>query len=110
MTVFDGYIEKFDEVASKADSYNSVVDSYKNMIDIVGKDTLGVSDSLINSMEQASINAASTKIKNAKASLDFVNESLAKAQAERAKYADGTEEAEYWDNQIEILGNKALEK
>lgn len=110
MTVFDGYIEKFDEVASKTDSYNSVVDSYKNMIDIVGKDTLGISDSLINSMEQASINAASTKIKNAKASLDFVNESLAKAQAERAKYADGTEEAEYWDNQIEILSDKALEK
>jgi hypothetical protein len=44
METFDAWHEKLESGISVLDHYNSVLESYKNIVDIVGGDTLGLSD------------------------------------------------------------------
>ena len=120
---FDAWMEKFDKNAAKVDAYNSIVDSYKNIVDVVGKDTLGISDQMMDDLTAATKKAADTKIANAKAQKDFADNALAEAQAQRDamqklynEAAEGSDEKaayekdlEYWNTQVDDLTQKALD-
>jgi hypothetical protein len=50
--------EKLEEGIEKFDYFGTILESYQSIIDTVGKDTLGISDSLINTLSQASVDNA----------------------------------------------------
>ena len=82
MEAFDAWNEKLDEGLSNLEHYNSVLESYKNIIDIVGKDTLGLSDQFIADLNQQTVEGA---IRNVGATRDAYEALLgAQRKAEQA--------------------------
>ena len=111
-TAFDEAISKFDSLETKLDSFVSITDSYKNMIDIIGKDSLGISDAFINDLNKTVTKITQTKIQNAKSELEFSEHALVTARLEYDKaVANGDEEMiSYWEDEIERLEDESLQK
>jgi phage regulator Rha-like protein len=55
---FDEMGEAYDESANKLDHYNKILTTYENIIGLVGKDTLGISDSVFGELTQAQVDNA----------------------------------------------------
>ncbi|WP_291627882.1 hypothetical protein [Clostridium sp.] len=80
MEVFDAWNEKLDSGISKLDHYGNVIQSYKNIIDIVGKDTLGLTDTFMATLNQSSIDNAINKLSSTKKSYEVMIDAQSKAE------------------------------
>ena len=102
---YEAWNEKMDEQASEIEFLGSVIENYQNIIDIVGKDTLGVSDALMKQMRQTQMENANAAVAAAKNKLDAnkaVYEDLERAQAEALARGDEASAKELADRMKEV--------
>ena len=109
LEVFEAWNEKLDQNSEKLEHYNSLLESYKNIIDIVGKDSLGISDKFISDLNQAIVDNNVDNLKAMKSEYDSIIK--AQAQAEQAleeARARGDEDAiSRWENTLESINSTA---
>ena len=58
MEVFDAWNDKLETNMDTLDHFGSVLDSYKNIVDIVGQDTMGLSEGFMQGIQEASVEHA----------------------------------------------------
>jgi hypothetical protein len=58
MEVFDAWNDKLETNMDTLDHFGSMLDSYKNIVDIVGQDTMGLSETFMQNMQNASVEHA----------------------------------------------------
>lgn len=80
MASFDAYVDKIQEGIDKLDTLTSITEHYKNIIDIVGKDTLGISDDLYKQIGRTTIDIAKRQVETNRALLDAMTASRDEAQ------------------------------
>lgn len=111
MEAFDAWQEKLEKGIDTIDHYGSVLESYQNIIDIVGTDTLGLSDEFMNNLSQGSVDNAINKLEAVKA--EYYAVESARAEAEKkladARAAGDTKSAEMWEKTLEDLTEKSQE-
>ena len=109
---YDAWNEKLDKNAAKIKHLTSVTDSYKNIIDIVGKDTLGISDKAMAKLTDTQVNNANNALKASKAKLEANEAFLKDLQQKRAdavaKYGEDSDEVADWDKQIEYAEEQVI--
>lgn len=111
MEAFDAWQEKLEKGIDTIDHYGSVLESYKNIIDIVGTDTLGLSDEFMNNLSQGSVDNAINKLEAAKAEYHAVESARAEAEKklDEARASGDTKSAEMWESTLEDLTEKSQE-
>jgi len=72
MSAFDAWKEKLDKGIASIDHYNTVLDDYKNIIDIVGKDTLGITDAFMTNLAQRTTDNAINKLRSVKSEYETI--------------------------------------
>ena len=118
----EAWNEKLDEGITKIEYANSILTSYKNIIDLVGKDSLGISNQLMKQLSKATIDTSINAISAARAKKEENEQNLEYYEQERAKAAerlnnavtDAEKEAaqksiDKWDEQIKIGEEKVRE-
>ena len=66
MEVFDAWNEKLQEGTETLEYYGSILESYKNIVDIVGKDTLGLSNRFMEDLDKAAVDNSINEVLAAK--------------------------------------------
>ena len=67
---FNVWNEKLRQQTEQLEHNQSILEGYRNIIDIVGRDTLGISEEIEASMSAAAVNTANTAVKTTKAIYD----------------------------------------
>jgi hypothetical protein len=62
LNAFDELHEALSDGIEQFDHYNSMLESYRTIIETVGKDTLGISNSLINTLSQITVENAINQV------------------------------------------------
>jgi hypothetical protein len=71
MKVFELWHEEFEQNGRVFEHASTMVENYKNIIDIVGKDRLGISDTILKELNDAADKAAKGTYENAAAKMKF---------------------------------------
>ena len=109
MEVFDAWNEKLDSGISKLDHYGNIIQSYKNIIDIVGKDTLGLTDTFMATLNQSSIDNAINKLSSTKKSYEVMIDAQSKAEQalEEAKARNDESSIKMWEENLQSITEEA---
>ena len=109
MEVFDAWNEKLDSGISKLDHYGNILQSYKNIIDIVGKDTLGLTDTFMATLNQSSIDNAINKLSSTKKSYEVMIDAQSKAEQalEEAKARNDESSIKMWEENLQSITEEA---
>ena len=97
--VFSDSINQMDKYEEKIKHIQNVTKSYRNIIDIVGKDSLGVSNEILREMNAMTVQQTTNAESAAKAEMDMVQSQLQETQARLAQ-ATTEEERKYWQDLI----------
>ena len=99
---FDAWNEKIDKNITKLGHLNSVVKKYNDIIGLVGKDTLGISDALMESLNRATVQTSQAQLQAAQTQLasnqDALNQARAILNSELSE-----EERKQWEKVVEDL-------
>lgn len=112
---FEDIADYYDNISEKFDNMSNTIKHYRNVVDLVGKETLGITDEILTEMnktEQALVNAG---VKNSKAKYDKIAEDRANAETGLADaIAKGDEAAQArWKNtlkEIDSMEQEALQE
>ena len=92
-SAFDEWNAKVDENIEKLEHNASILESFKNIVDLVGKDTLGMTDEAMTALAQASVDTATKKLEASRAkyeqskqAADEVREKMAGLDPESEEY------------------------
>ena len=109
MEVFDAWNEKLEQGIDKLDHYGNVLESYKNIIDIVGKDTLGLSDAFMATLNQSSIDNAINKVTATKKSYEAMVKAQSQAEQalEDAKARNDEASIKMWEENLQSITEEA---
>ena len=109
MEVFDAWNEKLEQGIDKLDHYGNVLESYKNIIDIVGKDTLGLSDTFMATLNQSSIDNAINKVTATKKSYETMIKAQNQAEQalEDAKARNDEASIKMWEENLQSITEEA---
>ena len=109
MEVFDAWNEKLEQGIDKLDHYGNVLESYKNIIDIVGKDTLGLSDAFMATLNQSSIDNAINKVTATKKSYEAMIDAQSQAEQalEEAKARNDEVSIKMWEENLQSITEEA---
>ena len=109
MEVFDAWNEKLEQGIDKLDHYGNVLESYKNIIDIVGKDTLGLSDAFMATLNQSSIDNAINKVTATKKSYETMIDAQSQAEQalEEAKARNDEASIKMWEENLQSITEEA---
>ena len=109
MEVFDAWNEKLEQGIDKLDHYGNVLESYKNIIDIVGKDTLGLSDAFMATLNQSSIDNAINKVTATKKSYEAMIDAQSQAEQalEEAKARNDEASIKMWEENLQSITEEA---
>lgn len=72
MEAFDAWKEKIDAGISSIEHYGNILGSFRNIIDIVGKDTLGISNTFMNNLAQGTVDNAINKLEGTKKAYETI--------------------------------------
>lgn len=117
-TMQESIIEAFEDMneemqyqADRIDHLTGVLSSYREIIGLIGEDTAGISDEIMEGLNQSIVKASTDALRTAKATYDMNKKALADAQEERAKAeAEGrTEDVEMWDETIKTIQEQTEE-
>lgn len=72
MEAFDAWKEKVDTGISSIEHYGNILGSFRNIIDIVGKDTLGISNTFMNNLAQGTVDNAINKLEGTKKAYETI--------------------------------------
>ena len=109
MEVFDAWNEKLEQGVDKLEHYGDVLESYKNIIDIVGKDTLGLSDTFMATLNQSSIDNAINKVTATKKSYEAMIDAQSQAEQalEEAKARNDEASIKMWEENLQSITEEA---
>ena len=99
---FDTWNEKIQENIDNISHLRDMTQSYRDIIDLVGKDTLGVSDELLDTMNDFTVAASKQQVAIAKQQLEANKESLEQARLQ-LNTAVSEEEKERWQKVVDNL-------
>lgn len=102
ISAFDAWDEKFYETTEKFEHLSNTVQSYRDIIDLVGKDTLNVSDDMLDTLNQMTVSMSQNSLKTAKAQLEANKSNLQKAREELMQATNETERKR-WQQIIDDL-------
>lgn len=111
LDAFDAWNEKLTTGSDILDHYGTILENFKNIVDIVGEDTLGISDEFMTNLSQGTVDNAINKVRATK----NIAESVVKAQEEAQKSLDdararGDAQAqEMWENTLKSIDEQARE-
>lgn len=111
LDAFDTWNEKLTTGSDILDHYGTILENFKNIVDIVGEDTLGISDEFMINLSQGTVDNAINKVRATK----NIAESVVKAQEEAQKSLDeararGDAQAqEMWENTLKSIDEQARE-
>ena len=90
---------------------NSIIESYRNIIDLVGKDTLGISDEIMAKLTRTSVEGARSSLQVAKSTLEMNKKALADMEAEYAAISNtlSEEDKKRWEEAIDAAKEKVRE-
>lgn len=117
-TMQESIIEAFEDMneemqyqADRIDHLTGVLSSYREIIGLIGEDTAGISDEIMEGLNQSIVKASTDALRTAKATYEMNKKALADAQEERAKAeAEGrTEDVEMWDETIKTIQEQTEE-
>ncbi len=108
MSAFDAWKEKLDKGIASIDHYNTVLDDYKNIIDIVGKDTLGITDAFMTNLAQRTTDNAINKLRSVKSEYETIvkardeaSSKLADAEARKDKVS-----IDFWQQTLDAINEE----
>lgn len=103
LDTFDDWQEKLDSTLTTIEHYTSVLEHFKNMIDVVGKDSLGLSNQFMANLEQSAINQSLDSIDANKAYYDNLVEIQQEAQQklEEARARGDQSSADHWEEVVQ---------
>ena len=112
---FEDIADYYDNISEKFDNMSNTVKHYRNVVDLVGKETLGITDETLTKMNETEQTLANAGVKNSKAKYDKIAEDRAKAEAGLADaIAKGDEAAQArWKNtlkEIDSMEQEALQE
>ena len=115
-TAFDYYNEEVEKGISQIEHYTAIVDGFTNIIDLVGAQTLGVSEEMIDQMHAAMVQGSKANLDAMSSQLNMNRKVLANAE-EKLRQAEldlasgkGTQEAvDTWRKHVETAQEKVHE-
>lgn len=110
LDAFNAYTEELDRSIEKIDHLANLTEHYGNIVDIVGKKNLGISNALMESIGQASVDEAINRVEATRTKMLQLEEEVAKAQAARDEAAakGWEEDVKLWDKNLKEM-NDALD-
>lgn len=111
ISAFEDMNDKMQDSADRIDHLTGVLSSYREIIGLIGEDTLGISDEIMEGLNQSIVKTSTDALRTAKATYDMNKKALADAQEERAKAeAEGrTEDVKMWDETIKTIQEQTEE-
>lgn len=106
---FDAWNEQLQESLDKFDHLNNVLQSYKNIIDIVGESMLGITDELMDNLNEAIIDNAINQLDSSRRAWEALQDAEKTAKDALAEaYKSGNEEdIKYWEGEVERINQEA---
>lgn len=77
---YEKWNEKFEDNSKALEHNMKVLKGYRNIIDLLGKDMLGIDDTILAQASTAAVNIATTQMDNAKKQFDFAKSALDRAK------------------------------
>lgn len=109
LEAFDMWHEKLEEGIEKFDYFGTILESYQSIIDTVGKDTLGISDSLINTLSQASVDNAINEVEATRDAYKALQQAQidAERELEKAKARGDEQSISFWESTLNEIQQNA---
>ena len=109
MEVFDAWNEKLQEGTATLEHYSSILESYKNIVDIVGKDTLGLSNKFMEDLDKAAIDNSINEVLAAKDAYESMLETQKAAQEalEDARVRNDEESIQMWEENLRTINEES---
>ena len=85
MEAFDAWKEKVDAGIFSIEHYGNILSSFRNIIDIVGKDTLGISNTFMNNLAQGTVDNAINKLEGTKKAYETIVKAREEASSKLAE-------------------------
>ena len=103
--------EEMDKMIEKLDHLANVTQHYRNIVDIVGKENLGVSNALLESVGQAGVEQSINRVEATRIKKETIEAEIARAEEALANArANGLEEdAQYWEETLETMNASLAE-
>jgi flagellar biosynthesis chaperone FliJ len=103
LKVFDEWYDKVNKNVDSISRYTDMLGQFKDVINIIGKETLGLSDAFMKNFEQKSIDQSRDNIEAAKQQYESLAEIYANAQDKlEAARADGNEDTiKHWEEIVD---------
>lgn len=105
---FDEWNEAIDKNKEKIDHLKEVTSSYRDIIDLIGKDNLGVSNQMLEQMNEFNIAASQSQVDITRRQLEENKRSLEEAR-EEYRNAASEEEKYYWGQVVESLEETVMQ-
>ena len=114
-TLKDELVAAFEEMNREAqegldtiDHLTNMIQGYRDIIDLVGADNLGVSNELINKMNQSNINNTKNALESSRRILEMNQSALADAQAklDAATKAQNEEDIKFWSETVKTISQE----
>ena len=108
MSAFDAWKEKLDKGIASIDHYNTVLDDYKNIIDIVGKDTLGITDAFMTNLAQRTTDNAINKLRSVKGEYETIVKARDEASSKLADAEARQDKAsvDFWKQTLDTINEE----
>ena len=109
LEAFDMWHEKLEEGIEKFDYFGTILESYQSIIDTVGKDTLGISDSLMNTLSQASVDNAINEVEATRDAYKALQQAQidAERELEKAKARGDEQSISFWESTLNEIQQNA---
>lgn len=105
---FDEWNEAIDKSKEKIEHLKEVTSSYRDIIDLIGKDNLGVSNQMLEQMNEFNIAASQSQVDITRRQLEENKRSLEEAR-EEYRNAASEEEKYYWGQVVESLEETVMQ-
>lgn len=105
LDAFNQFNDEMDESISKLDHLAAMTQHYQNIVDIVGKKNLDISNALLESVGQASVDQAINRVTASRTKVEMIEEEVAAAQKVRdeAQSKGLEEEVKLWDKNLKEM-------
>ena len=112
ISCFEDWNSEIDKQSETFDRVSDSIQGYRDIIDLVGKDVLGVSDELMNQMDDANIKNAQNALAASKDALDTNLKSLesAKEKLIEAQEKGDTTAEDFWQKTVDELEESVVDR
>lgn len=111
METFDAWNEKLETGIDLLDHYSSILESYQNIVDIVGQDTMGLSEEFMANLSQGQVDNAIDKVEATKKAYESLEQARAAAEDKlnEARANGDAASQEMWEKTLEELTEHSQE-